>query len=103
MGFLAAMVWCAAPQIASAGGVDVFLGVNLPLPVVAVAPAPVVVAPAPVVVRPAPVVVHRPVVVRPAPVVVSRPVVIRERPAVVYYDGYPRGHYKKWCKKRYCD
>ena len=79
----------ALPLSAHAGGVQVSVGIGVPLPEpVVVAPAPVVVALQPVVVQPAPVIVH------PAPVVVApAPVVVRERwlpPGIAKkYYGYP--------------
>ncbi|NLJ28195.1 MAG: hypothetical protein GX433_09295 [Deltaproteobacteria bacterium] len=77
---------------AGAGGVDVHVGIDVPLPGFYVAPAPVYVAPPPVVVR------RAPVVVAPAPVVVRpRRVVVVERPTVVEY----RHVHPRWVEKHY--
>lgn len=91
------------PSQGNAGGVDVFVGINLPLPGVVVGPPPVVVSAPPVVmVEPAPVVVPpRPVVVHSAPVVVhSYPVVIQEHRKGGRYKPLPPGLAKK-CDRKY--
>jgi hypothetical protein len=83
---LVGMASLTLPFSAQAGGVQVSVGVGVP----------VVVAPAPVVVQPAPVVVPQPVIVQRAPVIVTEPPVVVAEPRVVY--GYPsyRGHYRHW-------
>jgi hypothetical protein len=67
---------------AQAGGVDLSIGIGLPVPVV-VAPAPVVVAPPPM-------------IVQPAPVVVSPPAVVVQEPPIVYGRPLPPGLAKKY-------
>jgi hypothetical protein len=80
------MASLALPVLAQAGGVQVSVGVGLP----------VAVAPAPVIVQPAPVVVPQRVIVQRAPVIVAEPPVVVAEPRVVYeYPSY-RGASRHW-------
>lgn len=90
-GLALAVICLVIPSQASAGGVDVAIGLNFGFPGYYVAPPP------PVVVQQAPVYVEPPaVVVQPNPVVIYRqPVVVVPAPRA-YYDGHiPPGHAKK--------
>ena len=83
---LVGMASLALPFSAQAGGIQVSIGVGLP----------VAVAPAPVIVQPAPVVVPQPVIVQRAPVIVAEPPIVVAEPRVVYrYPSY-RGAYRHW-------
>ena len=80
---LVGMVSLTLPFPAQAGGVQVSIGVGLPVAVV----------PAPVIVQPAPVVVPQPVIVQRAPVIVAEPQIVVAEPRVVYrYPSYRRSH-----------
>jgi PXPV repeat-containing protein len=82
---LVGMASLTLPFPAQAGGVQVSVGVGLP----------VVVAPAPVIVQPAPVVVPQPVIVQRAPVIIAPPPVVVSEPQVVYGYPYYRGYYRR--------
>jgi hypothetical protein len=84
------------PLSAHAGGVQVSIGIGLPLPVTVV-PAPVVVAPRPVIVYPAPVVVAPPPVVI-APLRVGHPHRLPPGIAKKYSGDHPK--HKHWKQPR---
>ena len=92
--FLLACICLMIPSHASAGGVDVAIGLNFGFPGYYLAPPP------PVVVQQAPVVVQPPpVVVQPDPVVIYRqPVVVVPGPGAYYGGHVPPGHAKKYYK-----
>jgi hypothetical protein len=86
VGTLVGLASLALPVPAQAGGVQVSIGVGLP----------VVVAPAPVMVQPAPMVVPQAVLVQRAPVIVTESPVVVAEPRGVYGYPYYRGYYRHW-------
>jgi hypothetical protein len=83
---------------AQAGGVDLSIGIGLPIPMV-IGPAPVVVTPSPVMIPPAPMVVSPPaVVVQEPPVVYGRP----WPPGLAkQYSGYPPAYGRTWHRHKH--